>query len=100
MKEKKTRLQIIKDELGKNMTIAIVNEINNGAKYEIYKDCGITIDGVYLTPKFGTKYYGIVLHIYAPEIDKLFEPSEEEMKKRAEELRAELDEIENKLNSK
>ena len=100
MKEEKTRLQIIKDELGKNMTIAIVNEINNGVKYETKKDGGLIIEGVYLTPKYDRKCHGLVLDIYAPEIDKLFEPSEEEMNKRAEELRAELDEIENKLNSK
>ena len=100
MKEEKTRLQVIKDEMSKKMTIAIVEAINNGVKYETNKDGGVTIDGVYLTPKYGTEYHGLVLHIYAPEIEQLFEPSEEDMKKRAEELRAELDEIENKLNSK
>ena len=100
MKEEKTRLQVIKDEMSKKMTIAIVEAINNGVKYETNKDGGVTIDGVYLTPKYGTEYHGLVLHIYAPEIEQLFEPSEEDMKKRVEELRAELDEIENKLNSK
>lgn len=100
MKEEKTRIQIIKDELSKQMTIAIVEAIKNGIKYETNKDGGVTIDGVYLTPKFGTKYYGLVLNIYAPEIEQLFEPSDEYLKKRVEELRAELDEIEKKLNSK
>lgn len=100
MQEEKTRLQIIKDEMSKKMTIAIVESINNGVKYETNKDGGVTIDGVYLTPKYGTEYHGLVLSIDAPEIEQLFEPSEEDMKIRAEELRAELDEIENKLNSK
>ena len=100
MKEEKTRLQIIKDEMSKNMTRAIVESINSGVKYKTNKDGGVTIDGVYLTPKYGTEYHGLVLHIDSPEIEQLFEPSEEDMKKRAEELRAELDEIENKLNSK
>ena len=100
MNEERKTLQEIKEQLSKNMTRAIVDEINSGAKYETNKDGGIIIDGVYLTPKFGTEYYGLVLHIAAPEIEKLFEPSDEDMKKRAEELRAELDEIENKLNSK
>lgn len=100
MKEEKTRLQIIEDELSKNMTRAIVEAIKSGAKYETNKEGGVTIDGVYLTPKFGTEYHGFVLNIYAPEIEQLFEPREEDLKKRAEELRAELDEIENKLNSK
>lgn len=100
MKEEKTRLQIMKEKLSEEMTRAIVDEINSGEKYETNRDGGLTIGGVYLTPKYGTEYHGLVLKIYAPEIEKLFEPSEEDMKKRAEELRAELDEIENKLNSK
>lgn len=100
MKEEKTRLQIIKDELSKDMTRAIVEAIKNGEKYETNKEGGMIIDGVYLTPKFGTEYHGLVLKIDAPEIEQLFEQSEEDLKKRAEELRAELDEIENKLNSK
>ena len=100
MKEERKTLQEIKEQLSKQMTIAIVEAIKNGIKYETNKDGGVTIDGVYLTPKYGTEYHGLVLHISAPEIEQLFEPSEEGMKKRAEELRAELDEIEKKLNSK
>lgn len=100
MKEEKTILQIVKEQMNEKMTIAIVEAINNGVNYERDKDGGVTIDGVYLTPKFGTKYHGLVLNIYAPEIEQLFEPSEEDMKKRVEELQAELDEIENNLNSK
>ena len=99
MEERKT-LKEIKEQLSKEMTRAIVEAIKNGAKCEINKDGGVTIGGVYLTPKYGTEYHGLVLNIAAPEIEHLFEPSEEDMKKRAEELRAELDEIENKLNSK
>lgn len=100
MKEEKTKLQIIREKLSEEMTRAIVEAIHNGEKYETNKDGGLIIDGVYLTPKFGTKYNGFVLNIYAPEIEQLFEPRDEDLKKRAEELRAELDEIENKLNSK
>ena len=100
MNEERKTLQEIKEQLSKQMTIAIVEAIKNGIKYGTNKDGGVTIDGVYLTPKFGAKYHGLVRNIYAPEIEQLFEHSEEDMKKRAEELRAELDEIENKLNSK
>ena len=100
MNEERKTLQEIKDELSKKMTRAIVDEINSGVKYETNKDGGVTIGGVYLTPKYGTEYHGLVLHISAPEIEQLFEPSDEDMKKRAEELQAELKEIENKLNSK
>ena len=98
MKEEKTRLQIIKDEMSKKMTIAIVEVINSGVKYKTNKDGGVTIDGVYLTPKYGSKYHGFVLNIDSPEIEQLFEPSEEDLKKRAEELRAELEEIEKQIN--
>lgn len=100
MKEGKSRLQIIKDEMSKSMTRAIVEAIKKGAMYETSKEGGVMIDGVYLTPKFCMEYHGLVLKIDAPEIEQLFEPCEEDMKKRAEELRAELNEIENKLNSK
>lgn len=93
----KTRLQIIKEQLSEKMTRAIVEAIESGANCEKTIDGGLHIDGVYLTAKFGTEYHGLVLDIDAPEIEQLLEPTEEELKKRAEELRDELDEIENKL---
>ena len=95
----KTRLQKIKEQLEQKMTRAIVEAIKDGAEYETNKDGSLIIDGLYLTPKFAIEYHGLVLRINSPEIDQLFEPSEEELKKRAEELRAELEEIENKLKS-
>lgn len=93
----KTRLQIVKEQLSEKMTRAIVEAIENGAKYETGTDGGLSIDGIYLTPKYGSAYHGLVLRIDAPEIEQLFEPTEEELKRRAEKLRAELTEIENKL---
>ena len=100
MNEERKTLQEIKEQLSEEMTRAIVEAIHNGEKYETNRESGLTIGGVYLTPKYGTEYHGLVLNIDAPEIEQLFEPSEEDMKKRAEELRSELKEIENKLNSK
>lgn len=97
METTKTRLQIIKEKLSEKMTRAIVQAIEDGAKYETFTEGGLRIDGVYLTPKYTSKYHGLVLQIDAPEIEQLFEPTEEDLKKRAEELRAELNEIENKL---
>lgn len=97
METTKTRLQIIKEQLSEKMTRAIVEAIENGAKYEKFTEGGLRIDGVYLTPKYTSKYHGLVLEIDAPEIEQLLEPTEEELKRRAEELRAQLDEIENKL---
>lgn len=96
----KTRLQKIKEQLEQKMTRAIVAAIKDGAKYEIVLGGGLYIDGIYLSPKFGVENHGFLLGIDAPEIEQLFEPSNEEMQRRAEKLRAELKEIENKLKSK
>lgn len=100
METEKTRLEKIKAQLEEKMTRAIVDAIESGAKYEAFTEGGLRIDGVYLTPKYTSKYHGLVLEIDAPEIEQLFEPTEEQLQKRAEELRAELTEIENKLNLK
>ena len=97
--EEKTTLQKVKEQLEKNMTRAIVAAIEYGVKREKSITGGICIDGVYLTPKFYKDCHGLVLDINAPEIEQLFEPTEEDLKKRAEELRAELGEIEKQLKS-
>ena len=99
MEEEKTRLQKIKEQLQKKMTRAIVNAIKDGAEYILPISGGLMIEGVYLTPKFGSEYHGLLLEINAPEIEQLFEPSKEELEEMAERKRAELEEIENKLKS-
>lgn len=99
MEEEKTTLQKIKEQLEKKATRAIVQSIENGAKCETLLSEGAYIDGVYLTPKFGTDFYGLILNIRSPEIDQLFKPTKDDLKKRAEKLRAELGEIENQLKS-
>lgn len=96
----KTRLQKIKEQLSEKITRAIVETIESGAEYKTNADGGLSIDGVYLTPKFSSKYHSFILDVDAPEIEQLFEPTEEQLQKRAEALRTELTEIENKLNSK
>lgn len=98
-KNEKTRLQIIKEQLEQKMTRAIVAAIKDGAEYETQIAGGVRIDGVYLTSKFSFKYHGVVLDIDAPEIEQLFEPSKDELRKRAEELRNELEEVEKQLKS-
>ena len=100
MNEEKTRLQIIKEKLSKEMTQAIVEAIKNGEKYKTSIDGGLQIDGVYLTPKYFSEYHGFVLDIDSPEIERLFEQSEEDRKKRFEELRTELDEIKKQIKNK
>lgn len=97
--EEKTTLQKIKEQLERKMTRAIVAAIENGAECKIIVGDGLSINGVFLTPKFGTGYHGLLLSINAPEIDQLFEPKKDDLKKRAEELRAELEGIENQLKS-
>ena len=100
MNEKKTRLQKIKEQLSEKMTRAIIEAIEDGAKYETTFNGGLRIDGVYLTPKCGSEYHGLVLDIDAPEIEQLLEPSKEYLERRVKELRAEMKEIENKLKTK
>lgn len=94
----KTKLQEIVEQLREKMTRAIVQAIEEGANYNAEKNGGLHIDGIYLTPKFGSEYRGLVLDIGAPEIDNLFEPSKEELEKMAQQKRAELEEIEKKIN--
>lgn len=96
----KTRLQKIKEQLSEKMTRAIVQAIEDGAKYERAICGGLYIDEVYLTAKCGTRCHGIFLDIDAPEIEQLFEPTNEELEKRAEKLRAELNEIYEQIKSK
>ena len=100
MENEKTELQKIKEQFEQEMTRAIVKAIEDGAKYEILTSGGLRIGGVYLTPRFGSEYHGFILDINAPEIEQLFEPSKEKLRERAEQLRAELEEIENELKSK
>lgn len=97
METDKTTLQCIKEQLESKMSRAIVQAIEDGA--EIKKTAtNVTIDGVCVIKK--NQYaagHAVVLYFDAAEIDALFEPSKDALKKRAEDLRAELTEIENKL---
>lgn len=99
METQKTRLQKIKEQLEEKLARAIVETIKSGAKTE-RSHAGITIDGVFVIGENADEAKSVVLKIKAPEINELFEPTEEQMQKRAEALRAELTEIENRLNSK
>lgn len=99
METQKTRLETIKAQLEEKLARAIVEAIEDGAKIEKSR-AGVTVDGVFVIGEQKDETKSVVLRISAPEINELFEPTEEQMQKRAEELRAELTEIENKLNSK
>lgn len=95
----KTRLEKIKEQLEEKLARAIVEAIEDDAKIERCR-MGVTIDGVFVIGENTDEEKSVVLKIKAPEINELFEPTEEQMQERAEALRAELTEIENKLNSK
>lgn len=95
----KTRLEKIKEQLEEKLARAIVEAIESDAKIERYR-AGVTIDGVFVIGENTDEEKSVVLKIKAPEINELFEPTEEQMQERAEALRAELTEIEAKLNSK
>lgn len=95
----KTRLEKIKEQLEKKLARAIVEAIEDYAKIE--RCCsGVIIDGVFVIGESTVEEKSVVLKIKEPEINELFEPTEEQMRKRAEALRDELTKIENKLNSK
>lgn len=95
----KTRLEKIKKQLEEKLVRAIVETIDGDAKIERCRS-GVTIDGVFVIGENTDEEKSVVLKIKAPKINELFEPTEEQMQKRAEALRAELTEIEAKLNSK
>lgn len=95
----KTRLEKIIEQFGERLARAIVESIEDDAKIERCRR-GVIIDGVFVIGENTDEEKSVVLKIKAPEINELFEPTEEQMQERANALRAELTEIENKLNSK
>lgn len=95
----KTRLEKIFEQFEEELARAIVESIEDDAKIERCRG-GVIIDGVFVIGENTDEEKSVVLKIKAPEINELFEPTEEQMQERANALRAELTEIENKLNSK
>lgn len=99
METKETRLQTICRQCAEKIERAIIEEIENGEKASkpIGIGTGKMFGGIYIcSAAFGSKP-SVVLGLDAPEIYALFEPSQTELEKRAEDLRQELTEIENKL---
>lgn len=99
MNEEKTTLQKIMEQKAEQIRCAIEQAIDNGAK--IVKSCsfGATIDEIFLQ-KDGNGGYAVVLHFDSEKLAKVFEPSKYELKKMAEQKRAELEEIEKQINAK
>lgn len=101
MNEEKTRLQIIKEQKAEQMRNAIEQAIDDGANIEhsMFVSNGYTIDGIFvqITPINGITF---VLDIKSEKIAKACKPSKDELKKMAEQKRAELEEIEKQINAK
>lgn len=95
--EEKTKLLQIVEQKTEQIRNAIEQAIDEGA---IIKDIGgffMTIDDVFLQ-KDRNGNFAVVLRFESKKIAKLFDPSKDELVKLAEEKRAELEEIEKKIN--
>ena len=94
--ENKTTLQIIKEQLEGKMKRAIEQAIEAGAEIN-HSGNGATIDGIYIVKEQYKDGHAVVLYFHSEEIDEIFKPTKEQMQKRIESLRAELEQIENQM---
>lgn len=95
--EEKTDLQILKENLEAKMCRSIEQAIEVGAKIEI-SEHGATIDGVYVIKQAVHEGHAVVLYFRSAELDDIFQPTAKDLAERAEQLRAELEQIEKQLN--
>lgn len=96
MGNKETRLQKICRQCAKKIARAIIEEVESGKELE-RGHLGAEIDGVFIVKTSVNNYPTICLNLDQKEIEELFEPNKYDLSKKAEELRKELEEIENKL---
>ena len=94
--EEKTNLQLIKEGLECKMKRAIEQAIEAGAPIE-HTSNGATIDGIYVIKQTYKEGHAVVLYFHSAEVDEIFTPTAEDLAKRAEQLRAELEQIENQM---
>ena len=105
MNEEKTTLQKIKEKKDEQMRNAIEQAIDEGAKierlvsYTTLLEC-LLIDGLYLQKNTSDGTISVILNFRSEKIAKAFEPSKDDLKKMAEQKRAELEEIEKQINAK
>ena len=97
METAKTTLQIIKEELEGKMKRAIEQAIEAGAAIK-HSANGATIDGVYVVKQAAHEGHAVVLYFQSAELDDIFQPTAKDLAERAEQLRAELEQIEKQLN--
>lgn len=104
METKQTNLQKIAARAADYLTKHIESAIDSGAEIKSYGKTAIDVDGFFLMDSrkaYGRNTFDVVLHIDSESIarafDKATEPTQDELNARAEELRAELNKIENQL---
>lgn len=100
----KTNLQKIAARAAEYLKEHIESAIDSGAEIKSYGKTAIDVDGFFLMDSrkaYGGNMFDVVLHIdseiIAKAFDKATEPTQDELNARAEELRAELNKIENQL---
>ena len=99
-----TNLQKIAARAADYLKKHIEAAVESGAKIISYGKTAMDVDGFFLMDSrkaYGKNTFDVVLHIdseiIAKAFDKATEPTQKELTARAEKLRAELQEIENKL---
>lgn len=93
----KTNLQKIVVRAADYLKKHIEAAVESGAPIEnITSNIGAYIDGVYIA-RSQENTVAVVVYMESETIAKVLQPSEAELRERAEKLRAELNEIENKL---
>ena len=97
METKQTNLQKIAARAADYLAKHIDSAIDSGAE-TLSGGGGVLIDGVFIMRPFMKGKDGcIIIHIESAAVAKALQPCENELTERAEKLRAELQEIENKL---
>lgn len=99
MEETKTTLQKIVDQKADQIRMAIEQAIDNGAKIVKTTFFCLTIDNVFLQKELNG-CFAVVLHFKSDKIEKVFEPSNDDLEKLAEQKRAELADIENQIKER
>lgn len=103
MNEEKTTLQQIVEQKTEQIRVAIEQALSDGAKVEMcnsvtsFLRC-CRIDGLYLQKYTIEDTIAVVLKFSSEKIAKMFEPSKDELEKKATQMRAELEEIEKQIN--
>lgn len=103
MNEEKTTLQQIVEQKTEQIRDAIEQALSDGANVEMLKSATsflrcCRIDGLFLQKDTIEDSICVLWKFRSEKIAKMFEPSKDDLKKMAEQKRAELEEIEKQIN--